>query len=87
MCEADNPAAVFDYLEARGLVDLHGSEIDREQAIAEDVLAARQAGRTVAVIADTREQAARLNAAIRDRLVTAGLVDDRRTGSGCRSQQ
>ena len=55
---------------------------DRQQAIADDVLAARQAGRSLAVVVDTREQAAALNSAIRDRLVTAGLVDDRHTASG-----
>jgi hypothetical protein len=32
-------------------------------------------------VVDTREQAGSLNAAIRDRLVTAGVVDDRRTVS------
>ena len=33
------------------------------------------------MVVDTREQVAALNAAIRDRLVTAGLVDDQHTTS------
>jgi hypothetical protein len=81
MRDGDDPAGVFDYLHARGSVRLHGSEHDRQQAIADDVLAARRAGRTVAVVVDTGEQVAALNSAIRDRLVEVGLVDDTRAAS------
>jgi exodeoxyribonuclease V alpha subunit len=79
MRQGDNPAAVFEVLDARDQVQLHGSEHDRRQAIADDVVAARPAGRTVAVVVDTLEQAAVLNTAIRDRLINAGFVDDRWT--------
>ena len=81
MRQGDNPAKVFDALEARRQLQLHASEHERQQAIADQVVAARRAGSTLAVVVDTREQAASLNAAIRDRLVTAGVVDDRRTVS------
>ena len=77
----ENPAATFDALYARGQIRLHGSEHDRHAAIAEEFLAEHLAGGTVKVVVDTREQVAALNAAIRDRLVAAGLVDDQHTTS------
>ena len=81
MRQGDNPAKVFDALDARRQIQLHNSEHDRMQAIAGEVLAARQSGRTIGVIVDTREQAAALNATIRDRLIASKLVDDRATTS------
>ncbi len=70
---------VFDALWARDQIKLHPTETDRIQAIA-DAAATRlsTAGRAagVLVMADTREQVAALNAAIRARLVTAGRVED-----------
>jgi hypothetical protein len=77
-----DPAVTFGYLHAQRLVRVHACELDRRQAVADEVLAARQAGRGVAVVVDTREQAAALNTTVRDRLVAAGLVDDRHTSSG-----
>src|SRR5207244_137898 len=79
MRDGDDPAGLFDYLHARGSVRLHDSEHDRHQAIADEVTSAHRAGRTVAVVADTREQVTAFNSAIRDRLVNAGLVDDQHT--------
>jgi hypothetical protein len=82
MRDGQDPAGVFDYLHRHGQVRVHDCELDRQQAIAHEVAAARRAGHTPAVVVDTREQAAALNAAIRDRLVAAGLVDDQHTATG-----
>ncbi len=55
------------------------SEAERTQALAAEAADAFLAGHTNrALMADSREQVAALNGAIRDRLVTAGLVDDSR---------
>ena len=81
MRDGHEPAVVFAYLHAHRLVRLHDCELDRHLAIADDVLAARQTGRAVAVVVDTREQAAALNTTIRDGLVAAALVDDQHTSS------
>ncbi len=60
MRTGEDPAAVFDALHRRGQVVIHPSEIERTAALAE-------AGATGdLVVADTREQVASLNAAIRD---------------------
>ena len=60
MRTGDDPAAVFDALHRRGQVVIHPTEVERTAALAE----AGAAGDLV--IADTREQVADLNAAIRD---------------------
>jgi exodeoxyribonuclease V alpha subunit len=68
---------VFDALLARDQIRIYASEAERTQALA--VLAADSiiGGQDkVLVMADTREQVAALNGAIRDRLVAAGRVDD-----------
>jgi hypothetical protein len=75
----DDPGAVFDALHARGRIALYESDIERRDGIAEQIAAARGAGISPALVVDTREHAATLNAAIRDRLVAAGAVEDRRT--------
>lgn len=68
---------VFDHLWERGHIRLHASEAERTQALANQTAEAILAGHTsLALMADTREQVTALNAAIRDRLVEAGLVDD-----------
>jgi hypothetical protein len=60
MRTGDNPADVFDALQRRGQVVVHPSDIERTAALAE-------VGASGAlVLADTREQVATLNAAIRD---------------------
>ena len=78
MRAGDNPAAVFDALHARGQITVHASEVGRRDALATRVAAARGGGVTTSVVVDTREHAAALNAAIRDRLVAAGAVHDHR---------
>lgn len=90
MRDATDPAAVFDELVHRDLIQVHASDADRVNELARTAVDARcrtgGLGRTV-VIADTRDQVAQLNAAIRDRLVDAGMVDDSSatsTGAGQR---
>jgi exodeoxyribonuclease V alpha subunit len=68
----------------RDQVRIYPSEAERTQALAD--LAAegilnrdRRARQMMMMMADTREQAAALNGAIRDRLVAAGRVDDTHT--------
>jgi exodeoxyribonuclease V alpha subunit len=78
MRAGDNPAAVFDALHARGHITVHASELERRDALAARVAARRLGGVTTSVVVDTHEHAATLNAAIRDRLVAAGAVDDHR---------
>ena len=68
------PDRVFDRLAERGQVVVHGSEQERTAALADE---AAETG--ALVIADTREQIADLNAAIRERRVATGQVDDSRT--------
>lgn len=60
MRKGDDPAGVFDELEGRGLIVVHGSAVERTAALAE----AGAAGDLV--IADRREDVADLNAAIRE---------------------
>jgi exodeoxyribonuclease V alpha subunit len=78
MRAGEDPGAVFDALHARGHIVLYGSETERRDALAGRVASARLSGLTPAVVVDTRDHAATLNAAIRDRLVAAGAVDNHR---------
>ncbi|TQN40824.1 AAA domain-containing protein [Blastococcus colisei] len=75
MRRGDTPGGVFGALLARGRIRLHP-----DHAALQDALAAAAAhdprAADVAVVADTREQVNELNAAIRNRLVTDGRVDD-----------
>jgi DNA transposition AAA+ family ATPase len=73
MRSGQNPEAVFDLLVQRGQIVLHSDEASRTAALADDAAASG-----ALVVADTREQVADLNQAIRERLVTAGRVDDSR---------
>ena len=63
MRTGDDPTAVFDALHRRGSIVIHPSEAERTAALAA-IGAAGAAGDLV--VADTREQVAHLNAAIRD---------------------
>jgi exodeoxyribonuclease V alpha subunit len=73
MRSGDHPETVFDRLLARGQVVLHADEPARTAALADD------AARTGAlVVADTRDQVADLNQAVRERLIAAGRVDETR---------
>jgi thymidine kinase len=79
MRAGDDPGAVFDALHAGGRIAVHGREVERRGALADRLATARlSGGGTATVVVDTREQAAILNSVIRDRLVAAGAVDDRR---------
>jgi exodeoxyribonuclease V alpha subunit len=60
MRTSEDPGAVFDALHCRGQIAVHASEVERTSAVAK-----AGAGGAL-VIADTREQVAALNAAIRD---------------------
>jgi exodeoxyribonuclease V alpha subunit len=73
MRSGENPEVVFDLLVQRGQIVLHSDEASRTAALADDAAATG-----ALVVADTREQVADLNQAIRERLVTAGRVDDSR---------
>jgi conjugative relaxase-like TrwC/TraI family protein len=87
MRAGDDPGAVFDALVARDLIRLHPDRAALQEALAALAATARIKGDEVAVVVDTREQAAALGAAIREALVAAGRVDDRQvviTGAGQR---
>ncbi|MCW2902800.1 MAG: trwC8 [Streptosporangiaceae bacterium] len=76
MRTGEDPDAVFDALLARGQIRLHPDPAALQQTLADNAAAWHAAGERVAVVADTGEQVTELNAAIRDRLVDRGLVDD-----------
>ncbi len=80
MRAGDDPGAVFDALLARGQIRLHPDAAALREALAAAAAEHHRRGEHVAVVVDTREQAAELNAAIRDRLVADGRVDDRARG-------
>lgn len=71
-------SGIFDALVSRGQIRLHASDAERIAALADVATTAFASGRWVLVMADTHEQVAALNHAIRDRLVDAGRVDDTR---------
>ncbi|MCF6506116.1 TrwC relaxase [Blastococcus sp. MG754426] len=74
MRRGDDPGAVFDALLARGRIQLHRDTEALQTAVAE--IAADRPTADVALVADTREQVAALNSAVRDRLAAVGRVDD-----------
>ncbi len=82
MRTADDPASVFDALLARDHIRIHDSDTDRTTALAEHAASAHQLGVGVVVVADTNDQVAALNDAMRAELVAAGLVDDSDTAAG-----
>jgi exodeoxyribonuclease V alpha subunit len=73
MRSGEQPEAVFDQLVQRGQIVLYPDESARTASLADDA-----ATSGALVVADTRQQVADLNQAVRERLVTAGQVDDRR---------
>jgi exodeoxyribonuclease V alpha subunit len=77
MRTGEDPGAVFDALLARGQIRLHPDAAARRDTLAAAAAESYAAGRRVAVVVDTRDQAAELNTAIRQRLAAAGRVDDR----------
>ncbi|MFC7358884.1 ATP-dependent DNA helicase [Nocardioides astragali] len=79
MRSGERPGEVFDALVERGQIVLHASEVERTAALAVIGAAPADAGDQL-VIADTRDQVAALNAAIRDRRHRAGVPVSRRVG-------
>ncbi len=73
-----DPGAVFDALAARGQVRLHPDAAALQETIATTAAASHVEGWPVAVVVDTREQAAALNATVRERLVADRRIDDTR---------
>ncbi|MCW2510913.1 MAG: trwC8, partial [Modestobacter sp.] len=76
MRTGQDPAAVFDALAARGNVRLHPDDATMRTHLAATAAAAFAGAEQVAIVANTREQTTTLNAAIRERLVADGHVDD-----------
>jgi exodeoxyribonuclease V alpha subunit len=76
MRTGDDPGKVFDSLVARGRIRLHPDPAALAEAVAAIAAASHSQRERMAVVVDTREQAAELNVAIRDRLVAEGRVDD-----------
>jgi hypothetical protein len=72
MRDATDPERVFDALVERGLIRVHASEQARRAALAN----LTAPGETAAIVADTKEQVAGLNAATRDSRIERGDVDD-----------
>jgi conjugative relaxase-like TrwC/TraI family protein len=70
MRKGDNPEAVFDALHRRGRIVVHASDAERDAALAHEGASGDL------VVADTREQVASLNAAIRDQRQDVAHSDD-----------
>ncbi|WP_442901998.1 MobF family relaxase [Geodermatophilus sp. FMUSA9-8] len=73
-----DPGTVFDALAARGQVRLHPDAAAMREELADTATRSSAEGEPVAVVVDTREQAAALNAAVRERLVADRRVEDTR---------
>ena len=87
MRTGEQPETVFDALTRRGQICTHPDVTELHREIADQVLADRKAGRTVAVVASTRDEVSELNGVIREAMITGGMVDDigtvtTRAGSG-----
>jgi exodeoxyribonuclease V alpha subunit len=87
MRTGEDPDIVFDRLHSRGQVRIQADDDARRTVIADEAAADHVLGRSVAVVVDTREQAADLNTATRDRLIAAGRVDDTTTASTATGQR
>ncbi|SHN88520.1 conjugative relaxase domain-containing protein, TrwC/TraI family [Geodermatophilus obscurus] len=73
-----DPADVFDTLVARGRIRLHPDPVALHESLAATAATSYSFGEQVAVVVDSREQTADLDAAIRERLVAENRVDDTR---------
>lgn len=67
MSTGEDPGAVFDDLLARGQIQLHPDAAALQNAVAATAASSYVAGRPVAVVVDTRDQAAELSTGIRER--------------------
>ena len=76
MRTGEDPGKVFDALCAGGQIRIHPDAPALNASLAATVAVDFDAGQRPAVAVDTRERAAELNAAIRERLVTERRVDD-----------
>jgi len=74
--DREEPGKVFDQLTALGLIHLHADA----DALQDHIAQHRNDGEAVTVA--TNDEAARLNAHIRDQRVRAGIVDDEATATG-----
>jgi hypothetical protein len=79
MRTGEQPETVFNALTQRRQIRIHGDLTELHREIADQVVADRKAGRTVAVVASTREQVSELNEVIREAMITGGIVDDTST--------
>ena len=77
MRSGNDPGAVFDALAARGQIRLHPDQAALSGTLAALAAEHHRQGEQTAIVVDTREQAATLDAAIREQLVADGRVDDR----------
>ncbi|MCO7221780.1 MobF family relaxase [Klenkia sp. PcliD-1-E] len=87
MRDGGDPGGVFDALAARGQVRLHANAAALREALAALAAELHRRGEQTAIVVDTRDQVAELGAAIRERLVADGRVDESRvavTGAGQR---
>jgi exodeoxyribonuclease V alpha subunit len=87
MRTGSDPGAVFDTVVARGQLRIHPDAATLQESLAATATVSFQTGERVAVVADTREQVAALNEAIRERLVAAGRVDDSRVATTLAGQR
>jgi exodeoxyribonuclease V alpha subunit len=76
MRTGDDPGQVFDALLARGQIHVYTSAADLQTALADTAAQHYSDSDHVSLVVDTRDEATALNAAIRDRLVATGQVDD-----------
>lgn len=76
MRTGEDPGAVFDTLHTRGQVAVYADEAARTEALATEAATAWASGERYSLSADTRESVRQLSAAVRERLVSAGHVDD-----------
>jgi exodeoxyribonuclease V alpha subunit len=87
MRTGSDPGAVFDALLARDQIRVYAAGAERVAALAAAAADALGEGTPATVVADTNEQVAALNVAVRERLVDAGRVDDERATSANAGQR
>ncbi|MDB6136900.1 MAG: TrwC9, partial [Verrucomicrobiales bacterium] len=72
----EDPGTVFDRLAVRGQIQLHPDDGALRTSLARTAAVSFRVREAVAVVVNTREQAADLNAAVREQLVADAHVDD-----------
>jgi len=76
MRTGEDPGAVFDQLAARRQIELHADDAALRASLARTAAESFRVRDAVAVVLSTREQAAELNAAVREQLVADSHVDE-----------